>query len=74
MVDIYGSTSSYDDFWKRTSQCRYRADRSLKNNIAIDALRRGPTIKLEEVETDRGEKVLYEVSLNDPQPVHVYPC
>lgn len=73
MIDVYGSTSIYDDFWKCTSQCKYRADCPLKKKILIDALKRGTTIKLEEVQTDRGEKVLYEVSLNYPQPVHDYP-
>jgi len=73
MVDVYGSTSIHDDFWKSTSQCKYRADCPLKKNILIDALKKGTTIKLEEV-TDRGEKVLYEVSLNKPQHVRACLC
>ncbi len=63
IIDVYGSTSIHDDFWRCTSQCKYRADCGLKKNLSIDALKRGMTVKLEEVQTDRGEKVLYEVSL-----------
>lgn len=62
MVDFYGSTSIHDDFWKCTSQCKYRAECPLKKKLLVDALKSGTKIKLEEVKTDGGEKGFYDVS------------
>ena len=62
MVDVYGSTSVHDDFWKCTSQSKYRADCPLKRKILVDALKSGATIKLEEVKGADGEKGFYDVS------------
>lgn len=64
MVDVYGSTSKHDDFWKCTSQCKYRADCPLKRKVTVDALKKGIKVNLEEVRTDQGEKGLHEVSLD----------
>lgn len=70
MVDVYGSTSIYDDFWKCTSHGKYRADCPFKKKILVEALKKGTTIKLEEIQTENGEKVLYEVRRIDPRFLH----
>ena len=61
MVDVYGSTSIHDDFWKCSAQCKYRAECPLKKKIIVDALRSGTKIRLEDVRTTDAEKALYEV-------------
>ena len=67
MIDVYGSTSIHDDFWKCTSQCQYRANCPIKRKLAIDAVKTGTTIKLEEVRVeDGGEKAYYDVCLLRP--------
>ena len=63
MIDVYGSTSIHDDFWKCTSQCKYRADCPLKKRkVLVDALKSGATVKLEEVKAEDGERGFYDVS------------
>ena len=63
VIDVYGSTSIYDNFWKCTTQCKYRADCPMKKKLVIDAVKSGATIKLEEVQVgDGGEKGFYDVS------------
>lgn len=63
-MDVYGSTSIHDDFWKCKSQCRYRANCPIKRKLAIDAVKMGATIKLEEVrDGDHVEKAYYDVCL-----------
>lgn len=60
MVDVYGSTSIHDDFWKCTAQCKYRASCPIKRKLAMDAVKTGTTIRLEEVQVgDDGEKAYY---------------
>jgi hypothetical protein len=62
MLEVYGSTSIHEAFWKSTSQCKYRADCPMKKKHITDAMKTGATIKLEEVRTgDKGEKGLYHV-------------
>ena len=61
MVDVYGSTSKYDNFWACTSHCKYRANCPLKKRILAEAVKSGTTVKLEEVQLEHGEKPLYEV-------------
>lgn len=47
MVDVYGSMSIHDNFWKCTSQCKYRANCPLKKKRLVDAVNSGIIIKLE---------------------------
>ena len=67
MVDVYGSTSIHDDFWKCNAQCKYRAECPLKKKLVFDALKSGTKIKLEDVKTNDAEKALYQVCF-DPIP------
>ena len=69
MVDVYGSTSKYDNFWKCTSQCKYSADCPIKRKLAMDAVRTGTTIKLEEIQFEEGgEKAYYDVCIRITNP------
>ena len=61
MVDVYGSTSVHDSFWRCSSKCKYRADCPLKKKIIVDALKSGTTVKLEEVKLEDAEKGFYDV-------------
>ena len=62
MVDVYGSTSVHDDFWKCTRQCKYSAECPLRRKLVREALKKGTTIKLTEVRAgEDGEKGLYDV-------------
>ena len=64
MIDVYGSTSIHDNFWKCNSQCKYRANCPIKRKLAIDAVKNGTTIRLEEVQiSDGAEKTYYGVCL-----------
>ena len=64
MIDVYGSTSVHDDFWKCTTQCQYRANCPIKRKLAMHAVKTGTTIKLEEVQLgDGGEKAYFDVCL-----------
>ena len=64
MIDVYGSTSIHDEFWRCTSQCKYRANCPIKRKLAVDAVKTGTTINLEEVRVeDGGEKAYYDVRL-----------
>ena len=68
MIDVYGSTSIHDEFWRCTSQCRYRANCPIKRKLAMDAIKTGTTIRLEEVRVeDGGEKAYYDVCLTKSQ-------
>lgn len=53
MVDLYGSTSIYDTFWRCTQQCKYRAECSVKKNRLINALKNGETVNLSEVQREQ---------------------
>lgn len=62
MVDVYGSTSIYESFWRCTSQGKYRAECPMKKKLVIDAMKTGATIRLDEVQVgDGGEKGFYDV-------------
>ena len=68
MIDVYGSTSIHDEFWRCTSQCKYRANCPIKRRLAVDAVKTGTTINLEEVRVeDGGEKAYYDVRLMKSQ-------
>lgn len=61
MIDVYGSTSIHDEFWKCTSQCSYRANCPIKRRLAVDAVKTGTTINLEEVQVlESGEKAYHD--------------
>ena len=49
LVDLYGSTSVHDTFWRCTNQCKYRADCPIKRKLLIRALKNGETVNLSEV-------------------------
>ena len=68
MIDVYGSTSIHDEFWKCTSHCRYRATCPIKKKLVMDAVKTGRTITLEEVRAgDDSEKAYYDVrSIESP--------
>lgn len=55
MVDVYGSTSVYENFWKCTACCKYRAECPIKKRLLVEAVKNGTTIKLEEVGFGVGE-------------------
>ena len=62
MIDVYGSTSIHDEFWKCTSHCRYRATCPIKKKLVMDAVKTGRTVTLEEVRAgDGSEKAYYDV-------------
>ena len=73
MIDVYGSTSIHDEFWRCRSQCKYRANCPIKRKLAVDAVKTGTTINLEDVRVeDGGEKAYYDVRLMESQtsPLH----
>ena len=78
MVDVYGGTSIYDNFWKCNKQCKYSAECSLKRKLVIEALKSGTTIKLSEAQVpDGGKEGFYEVSLAGQSlngSIHRIPC
>ena len=61
MVDVYGQTCIYDNFWRCTNHCKYRANCPFRKKALVDAVKSGTTVKLEEVQLEHGEKALYEV-------------
>ena len=66
-VDLYGSTSIYDTFWRCTKQCKYSAECPIKKKLLMRALKNGEPIKLSEVQEDGvvSEKGLsYQVTMN----------
>ena len=66
MIDVYGSTSIHDEFWKCSSQCKYRAVCPLRKKDVVDALKTGTTINLAEVDLDGAEKGFHDVRLLRP--------
>ena len=66
MVDVYGSTSIYETFWKCTNCSKYKADCPIKKKLLVEAVKNGTTVKLEEVVVgggEGGEKTFYDVSV-----------
>lgn len=53
VVDLYGSTSVHDTFWKCRKQCKYRAECSIKKNRLIKALKNGETVTMSEIQHDQ---------------------
>ena len=63
MVDLYGSTSVHDTFWRCTGHCKYSAECALKRNMIINALKDGKTVKISEASGGRSdEKGFLEVA------------
>lgn len=62
-VDLYGSTSVLDDFWRDKKMCKYSADCQIKKKDIETAFTKGETIALEEISKDsKGEKCVFEMS------------
>lgn len=62
-VDLYGSTSVLDVFWRDKKMCRYSAECQLKKKDIETALTKGETIKIEELsKATKGEKCVFEMS------------
>lgn len=59
MVDLYGSTSVHDSFWKDRRVCKYSAH--VKKKDIETALKTGQTVAVEEIaKGDKGEKCVFE--------------
>ncbi len=66
MVDVYGSTSIDENFWKCTACCKYKAECPIKKRLLVEAVKNGTTVRLEEVGVgggEGGEKAFYDVSV-----------
>jgi hypothetical protein len=62
-VELYGSTSTHDSFWKDRRICKYSADCPMKKKDIESAVKTGQMIEIEEISKGfRGEKGVYELS------------
>ncbi|MCJ1470309.1 hypothetical protein MMC07_008954 [Pseudocyphellaria aurata] len=62
-VDLYGSTSVLDDFWRDKKMCKYSAECHLKKKDIETAFTKGETIAVEKLSKgNEGEKCLFEMS------------
>lgn len=62
-VDLYGSTSVLNSFWKDKKLCKYSADCHLKKKDIETAFTKGETIAVEELSKGtKGEKCVFEMS------------
>ena len=62
-VDLYGSSSVNNAFWRQRTKCRYMADCQVKRKAIERALKEGVTIDVEQVAKEsEGEKGFYELS------------
>lgn len=65
IVDLYGSTTCDEPFWKCRRQCHYSADCAMRKKIVIDALKMGRTVNLSELQLaedkEGHEKSTFEV-------------
>lgn len=60
IVDLYGSTSVQDRFWKDKSICKYSADCHMKKKDVESAIKTGQVIEVEELSKGiKGEKGVY---------------
>lgn len=60
IVDLYGSTSVQDRFWKDMSTCKYSADCHMKKKDVESAIKTGQVIEVEELSKGiKGEKGAY---------------
>lgn len=63
IVDLYGSTSIHDTFWRCTAQCKYSAECALKRKVILNALKNGKTVKISEANNAQlDEKGFLEVA------------
>ena len=62
MVDVYGSTSRNESFWRDKARCKYSARCSMKRKDMEQALKTGATIEVRELaEGGKGEKAAFQV-------------
>lgn len=62
MVDVYGSTSRNENFWRDRAMCKYSARCSMKRKEMEQALKTGATIEVRELaEGGKGEKAAFQV-------------
>lgn len=63
IIDLYGSTSIHDTFWKDRRKCKYRADCHMKKSDVETAVKTGQKIEVLKLSKgDKGEKGVYELS------------
>lgn len=62
-VDLYGSTSVLDDFWRDKKMCKYSAECHMKKKDIETAFANGDTIAVGELSKGtKGEKCVFEMS------------
>ena len=62
-VELYGSTSVLDGFWRDKKTCKYSAECHLKKKDIETAFAKGETIAVEELSKGtKGEKCVFEMS------------
>lgn len=60
-VDVYGSTSICDTFWRDTSICKYSAECQVRKKDIETAIKTGEKIVVEEISKGtKGEKCVFE--------------
>lgn len=63
IVELYGSTSTYDNFWKDCRECKYSADCHIKKKDLETAVKTGQKIEITEISKgSKGEKGVIELS------------
>lgn len=63
IIDLYGSTSIHDSFWKDRRKCKYRADCHMKKKDMETAIKTGQTIEIAVLSKGtKGEKGVFELS------------
>lgn len=63
IVELYGSTSVHDSFWKDCRVCKYSADCHIKKKDLEEAAKTGQKIEITEISKgSRGEKGVMELS------------
>lgn len=63
IVELYGSTSTHDSFWKDRRICKYSADCHIKKKDLETAAKTGQKIEITEISKgSKGEKGLMELS------------
>lgn len=62
-VELYGSTSVLDDFWRDKKMCKYSAECHMKKKDIETAFAKGDTIAVGELSKGtKGEKCVFEMS------------
>lgn len=63
IVELYGSTSVQDSFWKDCRVCKYSADCHIKKKDLETAAKTGQKIEITEISKgSKGEKAVMELS------------